>query len=192
MKNENSKFLIVGLGNPGEKFKNTRHNIGFRVLDYFAKENNFPEFALSKKFNALISESETNGRKVLLAKPQTFMNSSGKAVKKIVDKNKLQAAYYKLQYISLIVVHDDIDLLFGKIKISQNRGSAGHRGVESIIKELGTKNFTRLRVGIQLEKGKLQNTEVFVLKNFTGAEEKGLEQTICLASLEIKKIINNV
>ncbi len=184
MKNE--KFLIVGLGNPGEKFEKTRHNIGFRVVDDFQQNNSFPDFVFSKKFNSLISEGKIEGKKIILAKPQTFMNSSGKAVKKILIYSPLAICH------SLIVVHDDIDLPFGKIKISQNRGSAGHKGVESIITELGAKNFKRVRIGIQPKNGKPQNIEVFVLKNFTGAEEKELKQITSLASLEIKKIISNV
>ncbi len=128
--------IIIGLGNPGKRYTNTPHNIGFEIIDKFAKENNFPEFKLSKKFNALVSESNN----ILLAKPQTFMNESGKSVKKICGGPSSA---------DLIVVHDDIDLPLGKIRISKNRGSAGHKGVESIIKELGTKKFIRIRIGVE-------------------------------------------
>lgn len=131
-------LFIVGLGNPGEKYKNTRHNIGFRVIDEFREKNNFSEFRISQKFNAEISKGEIAGQSVILAKPQTFMNNSGKAVKSLLR--------------NLFVIHDDIDLPLGKIKIVKNRGSAGHKGVESIIKELGTKNFIRFRIGISPEK----------------------------------------
>ncbi len=187
-------ILIVGLGNPGEKYNHTRHNIGFRVLDEFQKENDFPDFTLSKKFNALVSTKEFANKKIILAKPQTLMNSSGVAVKKITTD-------YKLPTTNLIVVHDDIDLPLGKIKISKNRGSAGHKGVESIIKELGAKNFIRIRLGIgQNEKLKMKNEKLqlkiqldkFVLENFTQEEEKELRQIVNCASLELKKIINNV
>ncbi|GAI34898.1 unnamed protein product [marine sediment metagenome] len=139
--------LIVGLGNPGIKYKRTRHNIGFQVLDKFQRENDFPDFKFSKKFNALISEKNIGKEKIILAKPKTFMNNSGQSVKKITR-------YYSLPFINLIVVHDDIDLPLEKIRISKKRGSAGHKGVESIIKELGNKNFVRLRVGIQPKRGK--------------------------------------
>lgn len=165
-------IIIVGLGNPGKKYKNTRHNIGFRVVDEFAKENNFPEFKLSKKFNALISEKEN----IVLVKPQTFMNNSGLVVKKIIQNVK-----FKIQ--NSIVVHDDIDLPLGKIRISKNKGAAGHKGVESIIKEIGTKNFTRFRIGInpasaKASAGKAKNVEKYVLQKFDKEEKKIIEQVI--------------
>jgi len=155
-------IIIAGLGNPGRKYTNTRHNIGFQIIDEFARENNFPEFKMSKKFNALISEKEN----ITLVKPQTFMNESGKAVKKMVGE--------------LIVIHDDIDLPLGEIKISKNRGSAGHKGVQSIIKELSSKDFTRLRVGIQprFQQGKPRNVERFVLQKFDKKEEMIIKQAI--------------
>jgi PTH1 family peptidyl-tRNA hydrolase len=133
-------ILIVGLGNPGIKYKRTRHNIGFRALDEFQKENDFPDFKFSKKFNALISKKDIGKKKIILAKPQTFMNKSGQAVKKITT-------YHSLPTINLVIVHDDIDLPLGKIRIVKKRGSAGHKGIESIIKELGRKNsHGRIRV----------------------------------------------
>ncbi|MCK4355023.1 aminoacyl-tRNA hydrolase [Candidatus Parcubacteria bacterium] len=179
-------FLIVGLGNPSIKYKNTRHNIGFRIIDEFAKENNFPEFKLSKKHNSLISESIINDNKIMLVKPQTFMNSSGKAIKSIID-------YLSLITDNLIVVHDDIDIEIGEIRISENRGSAGHKGVQSIIDEINTKDFARVRVGIK-PVGKIQEqggdtqpiiTEKFVLEKFTQDEEKILENIIKQSSVRI-------
>jgi len=152
--------IIAGLGNPEPKYKNTPHNIGFKVIDEFARENNFPEFKLSKKFNALISEKGD----VLLAKPQTYMNESGKSLKKIVTEAR---PLYKL-----IVVHDDIDLPLAKIKISKNRGSAGHKCIESIIKELATKDFTRIRIGVSKEK------KPNVLKKFRQEDKELIEKTI--------------
>jgi PTH1 family peptidyl-tRNA hydrolase len=179
-------ILIVGLGNPGEKFEKTRHNLGFRVIDEFLVKNNFPDFRLSKKFNSKVSEDLAEGEKVILVKPQIFMNNSGKAVKSITKA-------YKLKTINLIVVHDDIDLPLGKIRIIKNRGAAGHKGVQSIIDELGTKNFIRLRVGIQSEekpstRAKLGTGLVphrnkvsgagFVLQKFNKEEEKILKGAI--------------
>ena len=179
-------FLIVGLGNPGEKYKNTRHNIGFRVSDYLKEENNFPDFKLSKKFNSLISKGELRGKvkdkKIILVKPQTFMNNSGEAIKTLVN-------FYKITGPNLIVIHDDIDLHLGKIRISKNRGSAGHKGVESIIKELRTKNFIRVRIGIQPKEGKPKNSEKFVLQNFTNKEEKVLKETLKKTSQALKIIL---
>ena len=95
-------IIIVGLGNPGKKYKSTRHNVGFQVVDEFAKENNFPEFKLSKKFNALVSENIINGKKIILAKPQTFMNNSGKPVKTLFSFYKpkeWRAAVYRLPWL---------------------------------------------------------------------------------------------
>ena len=100
-------IIIVGLGNPGKKFEETRHNIGFLVLDKFMKKNNFPDFEFSKKYNSLVSENILNNKKVILAKPQTFMNDSGKAVKSLVSSVRDQVS-------ALIIVHDDIDLPIGK------------------------------------------------------------------------------
>lgn len=166
-------ILIVGLGNPGEKYQKTRHNFGFRVIDEFREKNNFSVFRLSKKFNALISEDSFNGKKIILAKPQTFMNNSGQTVKSLI-------AFYKIKNENLIVIHDDLDLPLGKTKISENRGSAGHKGVQSIIDEIGTKNFTRFRLGIKPQqfRGLVHGTEKFVLEKFTKDEEKIVKQTI--------------
>ncbi|MBZ9577485.1 aminoacyl-tRNA hydrolase [Patescibacteria group bacterium] len=161
--------IIVGLGNPGKKYIYTRHNIGFQVVDEFAKENNFPEFRLSKKFNSLVSESILNNEKIILVKPQTFMNKSGEAVSALIN-------FYKTK--EIIIIHDDIDLPLGKIRISKNRGAAGHKGVESITKEIGTKNFTRFRIGISPKIGKSKNVEKYVLQKFDKEEEKIIKQVI--------------
>jgi len=175
--------LIVGLGNPGIKYKKTRHNIGFRVLDEFQNENNFSNFEFSKKFNSLISDGIVKKKTILLAKPETFMNNSGISVKKLIN-------FYKIKSSNVIVVHDDIDLVFGTIKISEKRGSAGHKGVESIIKELGTKDFIRLRIGIRDKKLKNKNTEKYVLERFTEQEEQDLKKII-KQGLESLKLINH-
>ena len=156
-------IIIVGLGNPGAQYKNTRHNVGFMAVDEFARKNNFPEFKLQKKANALVSENEN----ILLAKPQTFMNESGKAVKEII-KNKPAE--------NLIVIHDDIDLPIGKIKIVTERGSAGHKGVESIIKSIGNDGLIRFRIGIGGE-NKTDAMKI-VLKNFSPAEQKVIDEAI--------------
>jgi PTH1 family peptidyl-tRNA hydrolase len=144
-------ILIVGLGNPGKKYQKTRHNIGFQVID------NLRLLPL---------------KRVILAKPKSFMNLSGKAVKRLIEN-------YKLKIENLIIVHDDIDLPLGKIRIVKNRGSAGHKGVGSIMKELGTKNFVRFRIGIK-PKRKSANwrAERFVLQKFNKGEEKIVKEVI--------------
>ncbi len=166
-------ILIIGLGNPGKKYSKTRHNLGFRVIDEFGEKNNFPDFKLLKKINALVSKNTFSGKEIILAKPQTFMNNSGKSVKALTD-------YYKSEDIDIIVVHDDIDILLGEIKIAQNRGSAGHKGVQSIIDELKTKNFTRISVGIKPQQFHrlVYGTEVFVLEKFTKDEEKIIKEAV--------------
>ncbi|MBI2625066.1 MAG: aminoacyl-tRNA hydrolase [Candidatus Nealsonbacteria bacterium] len=160
-------ILIVGLGNPGKEFFGTRHNLGFEVLDQFAKENEFPDFKFSKKFNADVSKKG----EIILAKPRTFMNNSGKTVKPLTT-------YYSLPTTNLFVVHDDLDLPLGKIKISKGRGSAGHKGVQSIIGELKTKDFVRFRIGIEKEP---------VLEKFSKEEQNIIKDSIKNACLEIKK-----
>lgn len=141
--------LIVGLGNPGEKYEKTRHNIGARIVGEL---------------------KPLNLEGVILAEPTTFMNESGRAVKSLTTK-------YKTLTTNLWVIHDDIDLPLGKIKIVKNRGSAGHKGVQSIIDTLGTKDFIRFRIGIKptTYNSQLTTADKFVLKNFTKDEEKILK-----------------
>ena len=156
-------IIFIGLGNPGKKFENTRHNVGFMAINEFAKKNNFPEFSLQKKSDALLSEKDD----ILLVKPQTFMNESGKSATEII-KNKPTE--------NLIIIHDDIDLPIGKIKIVKDRGSAGHKGVESIIQNIGNDGLIRFRIGIGLE-NKVEALKV-VLKRFSIAEQKTIDETI--------------
>lgn len=167
--------LIVGLGNPGKKYEKTRHNVGFVILDMLHKNllsSGINDWELSKKFNALISGCVINGKKVILAKPMTFMNKSGEAVQNI-------GHYYKLHQRDIIVIHDDKDILLGELKIQENRGSAGHNGIKSIIEHIGTQDFLRVRVGIASEnKKKMTDIPKFVLKKFTILEKKKLQKII--------------
>lgn len=153
-------ILIVGLGNPGKKYKGTRHNFGSRIVEKLPKRKGF-----------------------VVANPQTFMNQSGKAVKAL-------AKFYKIKPENLWIIHDDIDLPIGKIRISKGRGSAGHKGVQSIIQELGTKDFWRLRLGIQPKTGKPKNIEKFVLQKFSKEEEKIIREVVKKAIREIEKSFN--
>ena len=171
-------IIIIGLGNPGEQYKNTRHNVGFMAVDEFARKNNFPEFKLQKKSNSLVSE---NGN-IILVKPQTFMNESGKTVRALTT-------HYKLQATNLIVIHDDVDLPVGKIKIVEERGSAGHKGVESIIKNIGNDGLIRFRIGIAPPRD--TKAKKIVLKNFSKEEQEKinefLQRTIDALDLFIEK-----
>jgi PTH1 family peptidyl-tRNA hydrolase len=166
--------IIVGLGNPGKKFERTRHNLGFSIVENLKlKIKNFSDWKKERKFRAEISQGKIGKEKIILAKPQTFMNESGKSAKLLIKS-------YNLEPKNLIVVHDDIDLPLGKIKISIGRGSAGHKGVQSIIDELGTKNFVRFRIGIKPTTYNLRLTTIenFVLQKFNKDEEKILKGVI--------------
>ena len=147
------KTLIVGLGNPGKKYEKTRHNVGFRVID---------------ELESLDCAQDEN---VILLKPDNYMNNSGRAVKEYLN-------YEKITVSNLIVIHDDIDLPFETVKVSKDSSSAGHKGVQSIIDTIGTKDFTRIRIGIKPAMEKKQETERFVLENFTAFEEKALPEII--------------
>ncbi len=162
--------LLVGLGNPGEKYASTRHNLGFRILNQIACIYDI-DFSNEKKFNSEIAETEIEGQKIILVKPQTFMNNSGLAISKIIN-------FYKIPLADLILVYDDKDLDFGEIRLRSKGGSAGHKGVQSIIDNIGTENFTRFRIGIMNQEGNNIPTESFVLQNFTSEEEAGLENII--------------
>jgi peptidyl-tRNA hydrolase, PTH1 family len=173
-------FYIVGLGNPGEEYANTRHNIGREIAEKFSEVNNFSDFDLNKKDKYLISKGKIKKTPVEVILPETFMNKSGDAIiKKVKTKKAAQ---------NLIVIHDDMDLPLGKTKIVFNRGAGGHKGIESIARRLKTNEFIRIKIGISksASKGvaKKPNTEEavikFVLGKFKGDEEK-----------EIKKIIKN-
>ncbi len=176
-------LMIVGLGNPGKKYKNTWHNLGFLVIEEFKNRNNFSNFRLSKKPQAKISKGKLANQKIILAKPQTFMNNSGKSVKDIVN-------FYKLSNPSnLWIVHDDVDLPLSKIKISKKRGAAGHKGVESIIEQLKTKRFIRFRIGIKPKKGKPKNINKFVIQKFKKEERKIVEKSIKKTIKAIEKAL---
>ncbi|MBU4480230.1 aminoacyl-tRNA hydrolase [Patescibacteria group bacterium] len=179
-------FTIVGLGNPGEEYKTTRHNVGRIILDYFAEKNNFPEWENNKKLKALVSEGiiknpkshKVTGRenKVILIKPETFMNKSGLSLSSLITNKKKEE--------NLVVIYDDLDLAFGDLKITFNRSSGGHKGLESIIKTLKTKEFVRIRIGVSptTPSGKIKKPKGeekvldFILKDFKKTELESLKK----------------
>lgn len=164
--------VIVGLGNPTEKYKNTRHNVGFILLDKVAEQKNLT-WEFEKKFNALICK-DTAGTfgdyrgPILYVKPQTYMNLSGDSVSKILN-------YFNLTSEDLIIVHDDVDLPFGKTKKAVGAGHAGHNGVKDIIAKLGTKDFERLRFGVGRPENNQFEVGDYVLSKFTSEEMRFLE-----------------
>ena len=178
--------LIVGLGNPGEKYEATRHNLGFMIAERFLK--NFmlagsTSWENSNKFKSDIVQIEWQPKhggleKVLLAKPKTYMNNSGLAVKIIAD-------FYKIPENDIWIIHDDIDLPLGVVKIRFGGASAGHHGVESIMEHLNTDKFWRFRMGVgvtnskfKIQNSKLRNVEDFILSDFRGSERGKLKDLI--------------
>ena len=131
--------LIVGLGNPGKEYENTRHNTGFLVIDYYAKKNNLSSWKEFK--NGLYCEINCNGEKILFLKPQSYMNLSGEVVRKYVE-------YFKINIEDVVIIHDDMDINIGNIKLKLNGSPAGHNGIKNIIKNLKTENIKRIKIGI--------------------------------------------
>lgn len=191
--------LIVGLGNPGEKYQKTRHNLGFLVADQFLK--NFETAAKTvwkenKKFKSDISEIEWQPKKgkaekVIIAKPNVYMNNSGMAV-------SLISQYLNIQISDIWIVHDELDLPLGSMKIRFGGASAGHNGVESIIKSLGTDKFYRVRLGIgkekvieKMAKHKFKNTKDYVLSSFSPQEKGKIKNLIKHAAQALAEVLEN-
>lgn len=181
--------LIIGIGNPDEEYQNTRHNIGFTFLDYLAKKTEGDDFEFEKKLESKVAKTKMKRFAAILAKPQTYVNKSGLAAAKL--KN-----FAKVKPEDIVVVQDDLDIPFGNTKISFDKNSGGHRGIESIIKALKTKKFYRLRIGLaspSLKKGRAQSdakrdefVRKFVLSKFTPSENEKLKSIFkeALAKIE--------
>ena len=163
-------LLLVGLGNPGSNYTNTRHNIGFKIID--AINNHFKLSKQKPKFKGLLTTGNIEEKKVYAIKPLTFMNNSGTAIKELID-------YFKIEAKDVIVFHDDMDIDFGKVKAKFGGSSAGHNGIESIDKFIG-KEYSRVRVGIGKPKNNIEISD-YVLQNFDEEEV-----------LEIEKITKNI
>ena len=174
--------LIVGLGNPGAEHENTRHNAGFLVIDKLLADCSV-EAKFDKKVNADVAKTEINKKRVLLVKPLTYMNNSGLAVRALLD-------FYKLKPENLIIIHDDKDIPLGETRIQTDRGPAGHNGVKSIIEQLGTKNFLRIRVGIAPDsQNKIKEIVSFVIGRFTADEKNILRKVIENVIKEIETLV---
>ncbi|MDP3993376.1 MAG: aminoacyl-tRNA hydrolase [Candidatus Doudnabacteria bacterium] len=174
--------IIVGLGNPEEKYKNTRHNMGFIIADALAKKWG-ATFVRRKKFDAITAAFDAPSCRAILAKPQTYMNDSGRAV-------QLLKKFFKVGNTDILIAQDEIDLPFGKLRLNTNSGSAGHKGAESVIASVG-RNVPRLRIGIE-NRGieKIPDTESYVLQNFTPQEKKVLSDKIIPEAIaEIEKFL---
>ncbi len=163
--------IIIGLGNPGEKYRNTRHNVGFMTLDALTKKLNL-NFSLEKKFNAEISQTNINNEKTIFAKPQTFMNKSGLAVQALISFYKIDPKK------DLTIIYDDIDLQLGEIRTS-GQSAGGHNGMQSIIQSLNTNEINRFRIGIlNLPKEQIADTANYVLGNFSKEEQDIINKSI--------------
>ncbi len=172
--------LVIGLGNIGRKYEYTRHNVGFRIVDALAAAWGLT-WRERAQCEAAVAEGTRSGEKTVLAKPATMMNDSGRAVAKL-------AHYYRIAPERIWVVHDDVDLQFGEVRVESDRGSAGHRGVESVIDALGTNAFNRIRIGVQNEQYRpgTKTADELVLADFTKEEENRLPEVIqkAIAAIE--------
>ena len=159
-------FMIVGLGNPGQQYIGTRHNVGFRMLDYFATK--YDMTFLESRWKALVARDVVWDTSLLLLKPETYMNLSGIAVSQA-------AHFYKIVPEDIIVMHDDLDIELGRLKIVSGGGDGGHKGIRSIVEHLGTKNFPRIKIGIGRPEAPIL-PEKYVLGKFEPAEKEMIEQ----------------
>lgn len=173
-------YLIFGLGNPGKKYKNTRHNIGFSIVEECARIWGGSKFTESNQAEALTAKTHLAGKAVLLVKPQTYMNESGQAVRSLSD-------YFDVSSGNILVVHDDVDLGLGRLQFVHDRSAGGHRGVRSVIEKLETTEFIRLRIGISPtnEKGEVEKQTVpgkgvnpFVMGKFDQSERTMLKKEV--------------
>lgn len=186
--------LIIGLGNPGEEYQNTRHNVGFVAIDSIAKQSD-ANFSFEKKFNAEITKVRFLDKPVILAKAHTFVNKSGEAVKKL-------KTFYKAKPEDILVVRDDLDIEFGESKLSFGKGSGGHRGIESIVKILKTEKFWQLKIGTANRnlakarqqknlKNKKEAVGNFVLSRFTPNEQVELKKVLKSALAKLENAMQN-
>ena len=155
------RYLIVGLGNPGKKYENTRHNLGFLCMDELARRHNLVFTKTEKK--ALIADGLIGSKRVMLAKPQTYMNASGQAVRGLLD-------FYKIELDDLIIVHDDLDTPFGTLRLRAKGSAGGNNGMKDIINHLGTNEINRTKIGIGRPPGKM-DPATYVLRVFSGDDE---------------------
>ncbi len=172
-------FLVVGLGNPGRQYQNNRHNVGFHVVDQLAaRAGASPP---RDKFGAELFEAAFGAERVLLCKPMEFMNVSGQAVRQA-------AGFHKIPPANVIVVHDELDVPFGRLKLGAGGGAGGHNGIRSIIEQMGTPDFARVRVGIDRPPPNWKGAD-YVLANFTGAEQNQLPEIVDLACAAVEDIV---
>lgn len=165
---QNPPYLLAGLGNPGREYRNNRHNTGFMVIDQIAEELGLRLTRYESK--ALFTKGEYSGKRIYLAKPQTFMNLSGQAVSALVR-------YYKVPLEQLLVIYDDVDLPLGSLRLRGSGGSGGQKGMQSIITSLGSNAFPRLRIGVGRPPGRM-DTASYILQDFSVGEKEFVAQVL--------------
>jgi PTH1 family peptidyl-tRNA hydrolase len=171
--------LLVGLGNAGRQYRQNRHNVGFQLLDRLADAL---QVGFSRvQFNALVSKANWHGSRIYLAKPQTMMNRSGLSVSQL-------ARYYRIPSENLLVIYDDLDLPTGSLRLRPGGGSGGHRGMESIIQQLGTQSFPRLRIGIDRPPGRMDPAD-YVLQDFSAGETELIEIALRQATECVERLL---
>jgi len=178
-KPEETAFLIIGLGNPGAEYRQNRHNIGFMVIDHLAQALSIPLQRV--KFKAITGTGKFEGRRVILAKPQTYMNASGESVGPL-------SRYFKVPLNQLMVVHDDLDIPFGSLRIRPMGGTSGQKGMKSIVEKLGSQDFPRMRIGIGRPPGRMDPAD-YVLQNFKNDELATRDEVLDTAAAAIKLFI---
>lgn len=175
-------YIVAGLGNPGREYDMTRHNIGFEAIDYIADKQNIKVNKL--KYKALYGETKIGSEKVYLIKPQTYMNLSGESIREF-------CSFFKIPPENVIIINDDIALECGKIRIRQKGSAGGHNGLKSIIYQLNSDNFPRIRIGVGAPSHKDYELADYVLGRFTKDEIKILEDAIIRTSKAVEEIIKN-
>lgn len=175
-------FILAGLGNPGLQYEQSRHNVGFRVIDLFCKENNITNFRL--KFHSYIADGEICGKRVIIAKPQTYMNLSGQALGEI-------SRFYKIPPENVIVMFDDISLPLGKIRVRAKGSAGGHNGIKDIIAVLGSENFPRIKVGVGDKPNPDYELKDWVLGKFSKEENEKFNSAALRAVNAAKEIIRD-
>jgi len=174
------RFLITGLGNPGIRYRKTRHNMGFMAIDYVSEK--FSVKVNKHRCRALTGEVNIDGFKIILAKPQTYMNASGESIRDLLE-------YYNLTAENLVIVYDDMDIPLGKVRIRKKGGAGTHNGMKSILYHVETEEFARIRIGISTNEN--ENTVRYVLSRFSRDQRKTAFEGIETAAHAVEELIKN-
>lgn len=187
-KEESNMYLIIGLGNPEPQYLKTRHNMGFDVINKIAKKYEIE--VIKSKFKAFYGTGNINGKKVILLKPQTYMNSSGEAIKKYID-------FYRIPFQNILVIYDDMDTDIGCIRVRKQGGAGSHNGMKSLIRELGTEEFSRVRIGIGVPKNKEDKINYVIgrikdeeYEKLEKGQDKAVEAVECFVKVGIDDAMN--